>query len=133
MVRQTLRIGRWLVYFFFLTDDYDRETIMSFLETFDASDEVIQRVEDIMSDWHFNWGFTFSNPDIRRSVVVIGPSSSGAEFVNSLAHELHHLSVAIADSLGYELNGETPAYIQGDTMGEFLSLICELGCERCRG
>jgi len=131
MVRRTLRIGRWLVYFLFFTEDYDKEMILSFLDTFGASDAVLERAGKIMEDGFLDRGFTFSNPDLRRALVVTGPSSSGAEFINTLAHELHHLSVAIAQNIGFDLEGEEPAYIQGDTMGEFIQVICRLGCDGC--
>lgn len=132
MIRRTLRIGRWLAYFLFVRDRYDKEMILSFLDTFGASESVLERADKIMRDGFLNRGFTFANPDMRRALVVIGPTSSGDEFVNSLAHELHHLSVAIAQNIGFDLEGEEPAYIQGDTMGEFIQVICRLGCDRCR-
>lgn len=133
MVKRTLRIGRWLVYFFFVTDDYDQETILSFLYTFDAEDWMIQRADEIMTEGKLDRGFTFSSPVLRRAVVVIGPSSSGAEFLNSLSHEVRHLANAIAESIGYELDAEEPSYLTGDAVRELAEVVCELGCARCRG
>lgn len=133
MIRRTLRIGRWLVYFFFVTDDYERDTILSFLYTFDAQDWMIQRADDIMTENKLNRGFTFSSPELRRAVVVIGPSSSGAEFLDSFTHEVRHLANAIAESIGYELDAEEPSYMTGDTVRELAEVVCELGCARCRG
>ena len=56
--------------------------------------------------------------------MVIGPSSSGDEFVNTLAHEVHHAAVAVAES-------ESPAYINGDTLQSLFGVICDLGCGKC--
>lgn len=88
----------------------------------------------------YDCGFTFSkvneysfiNKDNHRAVLLIGPTSSGAEFLDSLVHEIHHLAVAIAGELGVELDSETPAYLSGDTIREFADIVCELGCDRCR-
>lgn len=133
MIRRTLRIGRWLVYFVFVTDDYDRQAILSMLDAFGAPDEVLTRAEEIMDSEYLNNGFTFSNADIRRALVVIGPTTSGKEFQNTFSHEIRHLADAIANSIGFELGSEGPAYMTGDTVMELAEVVCELGCDRCRG
>ena len=131
MIKRTLRIGRWLVYFLFVTDRYDKGTILSFLDTFNAPDRIMERADRIMSDSFLNSGFTFSNPDLRRALVVVGPSSSGEEFQDTFSHELRHLADAIAKSIGYELDAEEPAYMTGDTVRDLAEVVCELGCSRC--
>ena len=133
MIRRTLRIGRWLVYFVFVTDDYDREAILSMLDAFGAPDEVLALAEDIMSSGYLNNGFTYSNAEVRRALVVTGPTSSGKEFLNSFSHEIRHLADGIANSIGFQLGSEGPAYMTGDTVMELAEVVCELGCERCRG
>lgn len=70
--------------------------------------------------------------EMRKALVVIGPTTSGKEFQDSLIHEIHHLAVAIAKSLGVNLEGETPAYISGDSARELAGIVCELGCDQCR-
>ena len=69
---------------------------------------------------------------LRKALVVIGPTSSGKEFVDTLTHEIHHVAVAIAKSLGVDLEGETPAYLSGDSARELAGIVCELGCDQCR-
>ena len=131
MVRRTLRLGRWLVYFLFVTDRYDKEMILSFLDTFGASDYVFKRAEKIMTDGFLNRGFTYANPDMHRALVVTGPTSSGAEFLDSFTHELRHLADEIAKSIGIELDAEEPAYMTGDTVRDLADVVCRLGCPRC--
>ena len=93
----------------------------------------MDEAEELMSDGGYNTGFTYANPDIHRAVVVVGPTSSGAEFTNTLTHEIHHLAVAIASELGIDLESETPAYLAGDSAMALAEVVCELGCEHCRG
>ena len=131
MIRRTLRIGRWLVYSFFAVEGYDEEVILSFLQTFEASRTVFKRAEKIMSEGKLDKGFTFANEYIRRAVVVVGPSSSGAEFLDTFTHEIRHLADSIAKSIGYELDMEEPAYMTGDTVRELAEVVCELGCPHC--
>lgn len=44
---------------------------------------------------------------------------------------MHHLAVAIAESLGYDLDSEVPAYVAGDATMALIETICELGCPHC--
>lgn len=131
MIRRNLRIGRWLVYFLFVKDRYDKEMILSFLDTFGASDSVMARADKIMTDGFLNRAFTFANPDMRRALVVTGPTSSGMEFLNSFSHELRHLADSIAKSIGYDLDAEEPAYMTGDAVRDLAEVVCELGCPHC--
>ena len=82
-----------------------------------------------LCEW--NCGFTFADPEGCRAVVFIGPTSSGEQFVNTTAHEIYHLSVAIAESLGIDLDSESPAYLVGDSMQSLIDIICKNGCPQC--
>lgn len=86
---------------------------------------------DLMESGKDNTGFTFTNPYEHCALIAIGPSSDGSEFVNTIVHEVHHLAVAIASELGVDLEGETPAYIAGDSALALAETICEMGCKHC--
>jgi len=131
MIHRVLKIGRWSVDFLFATDDYDVEGVLACLYDVGAPSEVMERAERIMESGRYNRGFTFSNPDIRRAVCVVGPTTSGKQFQNTLSHEIYHLSAAIANSLGKDLDGEFPAYLTGDTIEKLIEVICDLGCSKC--
>ena len=131
MIHRVLEIGRWGVDFLFATEEYDVERVLSCLYDIDAPNIVMVRANRIMKENHLNKGFTFSNPDIKRAVVVVGPTSSGDEFLDTLVHEVHHLAVAIADSLGISLKSEAPAYLAGDSARILAGIICLLGCPEC--
>lgn len=115
----------------FCTDGYRSEEILSLLSYMEASDDVLSLTEDIINSDILNTGFTYSNPNIYRALVVIGPASSGAEFIDTFSHEIHHLAVAIASSLGVDLDSETPAYIAGDATRDLIDIVCSLGCSKC--
>lgn len=117
--------------FLFFTERYKSEEILPLLSYMEASEDVILLTEDIIENDILNTGFTYTNPKIYRALVVVGPVSSGAEFVDSLTHELHHLVVAMTSNLGLDLESETPAYMVGDTARDLISVICELGCQKC--
>ena len=131
MTYRNLHIGRWDVDFIFAPDRYEVGEIAALLYDAGASDMVLDQAEDLMWMCNYNCGFTFTNAEAYRAVVVIGPTTSGAEFIDTLVHEVHHLAVAIADNLGVPLTGEGPAYLSGDAARELAKVVCELGCSRC--
>lgn len=134
MIRRELRIGRWDVLFMFARKHYDdRDEVMGILEEWGATPYIMDRVERIMEENALNTGFTFTVPEERLALVVTGPSSSGAEFIDTFVHEVHHLAVAIAKGLGYDLDSEGPAYLAGDAARAFADVVCRLGCDGRHG
>ena len=133
MTRRDLQIGRWHVDFYFSKEDgYDVDELLQRLYDSGAGPSVLRRAMDLMEEGAPNTGFTFSNALDRVAIVAIGPTTSGAEFQDTLVHELHHLAVAIAGSLGIDLESEAPAYIVGDSARALADIICKMGCENCR-
>lgn len=132
MIERSVYIGRWLVEFYFATEEYDTDVLLDRLFDFGAGASVMREALELMTEGGMNTGFTFSNPYDQVAVIAIGPTTGGDEFVNTLVHEIHHLAVAIASSLGIDLESESPAYLAGDSARELADVICELGCRHCR-
>ena len=129
MIHRVLFIGRWYVDFRFAEDSYDEEEVLSYLKDMGVSKATVSDVLDLMQVEN-NTGFTVTDPSSFLALVVIGPTTSGEEFINTLVHEVYHLASAIASSLGVNLRGEVPAYIAGDTALSLAELICDMGCTR---
>lgn len=128
---RVIKIGSWIVDFMFCPEKYDSEAVVALLRDGGAGKSTIARAEDLMESGHMNTGFTYANEDAHRAIVVVGPSSSGSEFIDTFSHEIYHVASAIASSIGYDLDGEGPAYIAGDTARDLLDVVCELGCKHC--
>lgn len=128
MIHRFLKIGRWSVNFLFSEEEYDIEQALTFLYDADAPLSVMRRAYRLMKMHRQDTGFTYANTNLLCAVVIVGPSSSGRQFLNTLVHEVHHLAVSIADSLGVDLEGEAPAYLSGDTAMALAEIICEMGC-----
>lgn len=131
MIRRTLYIGRWTVEFLFASGYDDEEEVLDALYDAEASYEDMLEVHRNMQPGTVNYGFAYSKPGSHYAVVLIGPTSSGYQFVNTLVHELHHVAVFVADELGIDLDSETPAYIAGDSAMELAEVICDMGCSKC--
>lgn len=132
MYHRALRFGGWDFIFLINTYGYDIEGVLACLWDAYAPEEVMEQAEELMRTCDYNCGFTYSNDDRRKSVIMIGPTESEPEFVDTLIHEIHHVAVAVADSIGAALGGETPAYISGDVARALSDIICRFGCGKCR-
>ena len=132
MIRRKLFICGWECDFFFsVAGGYDIDRILDLLYDDGAPMRVLRNAEQKMRADLPNEGFTWSDYWDRRSVVVIGPTSSGAEFLDSFVHEIGHLSDHIAQELGIRLDSERSKYILGDMAREFADVVCRLGCRHC--
>lgn len=72
-----------------------------------------------------NCGFTFSNPELRMSVMVISNASSKEQWWDTLAHEIDHLQDAICRYYDVPLGTEEAAYLQGYIMRGILSSMAD--------
>ena len=131
MICRELYLGRWHVTFIFAPDGYDEEAVLTTMYDLDAPDYILLRVARKMRKDRPNEGFTYTNESLRESIVVIGPTDSGDEFIDTLVHEIQHVAANIASSLGMDLQGEGPAYLAGDSARELAKVVCSLGCTHC--
>lgn len=131
MIRKVLHIGSWDAEFYFAPDGYDIDIILSRLYDFGADAKILKKALAMMEAGELNKGMTFANPLDHIALVLVGPTSNGEEFIDSLVHEVHHLAVFIATELGIDLESETPAYISGDSARDLARVICKLGCSHC--
>lgn len=132
MIHRTVIMNDWTCEFYFAMGSYRRKEILGQLVSCHAPGSILRRVSRNMRADKLNTGFTFSNCDIRKSVIVIGNSSSGSEFLNSFVHELRHLTDDIARADGMQLSGEPVAYLSGDIATELSDIVCRLSCDSCR-
>lgn len=56
---------------------------------------------------------TYSNVDIRKTVVAIGWATSKAEYMNSLSHEMLHVVQHISEQFLINMYGEEACYLLG--------------------
>ena len=120
-----------MVDFLFAVEEYDEEGVLSCLYEIDAPYDVMARANRIMESRRMNRGFTFGNPERRRAVVVVGPTTSGKQFQNTFSHEIDHLSDIIAGALGIKEEREGTSYLTGDTTMALADVVCKLGCAHC--
>lgn len=128
MIHRLLYINDWDVDFIFANDEYDIDVVLEYLMRAHADWDSIQDAIDLMSGDELNTGLTCIGKHGNKAVVLVGPASSSAEMLDTLMHELLHLTEEIVSSYGYDLTGELPAYLIGDLAREFIDIVCDLCC-----
>lgn len=133
MIVRKVNINDWSILFLFSYSEYDMDAIGDAIMRIGASDGILDQVEMNVEAGRLDEGFTVSNPRERVSVVGIGRTSSGPEFLDSVVHEIFHLvqDICIADRVS--LKGEPAAYLAGDISRSVSDFVCELSCPHCRG
>lgn len=131
------RIARydWHVTVYYAVTCYYAERIVDDLRRIECPDNIVERVRDNLAARKLDSGFTYSNPRLRSSVMVVGLASSQAEFFNSFTHELRHLVDDIAAASMIALSGERVAYLTGEAAMMCLPdvhdfICCQCGCRR---
>lgn len=132
MEHRLVEKSHWRCDVYVAIHSYKVDEVIRALDECGAPDAVLTRAKERMERDDVDTGFTFSNPRTRRSVMVIGKTSEGKQFLNSFVHELRHLvdDIAVTDSL--EMSGEAVAYLSGDIAMELADFVCSLSCDHCR-
>lgn len=60
-----------------------------------------------------NKGITYSNIDTRKTIVVIGWTTSKGEYTNSLTHEMLHVVQHVSEQFLINMYTEEPCYLLG--------------------
>lgn len=134
MIRQHLHLDRygWTAEMFYAVRCYHTAEIVSRMRRLDIRETDISRAADNMDCGRFNGGLTFTNYPLRRSVMVVGITSTPAQFLNTLVHEIHHLTAHICEASGIDPTSEEAATLAGDIAEQTYEKVNPLLCEHCR-
>lgn len=133
MINRKVHIRNWTILFLFSFDADDLRSVIDALLWAHAPDSIIQNASEIVESGRLDEGFTFSNPDRRKTVFAIGRNSSGPEVLDSTVHEIIHITQHIAMEDGIDPYGEEIAYLGGDISKTISDIVCELSCPHCGG
>lgn len=77
---------------------------------------------DVINSCDTNVGLTYTNQEMRNSIVMVGLQDDRAEFVNTIHHELFHVISHICQKDHIDNNSEEAAYLAGD-IGEAVYVV----------
>lgn len=115
MIRQDILLEKynWKVVVCFLEKDSDIDDAMDVLSESDCVGIPLIEAYDHISQDIPNVGLTYTNVAKRSSIVIVGKSTSEAECINSITHELFHVVAHICNHLDIDMQGEEPCYLMG--------------------
>lgn len=134
MIRHSFRIEQhnWRVTAFFeVTPDDAGELLWNLWRTHASPNHIKATAVNLMRG-RLNNGVTYTSLRDRETIMIIGKASSGAEFFNSLLHEIKHLEVQTSDAMGIDYRSEEAAYFRGGVAREIYPYISSLLCDCCR-
>ena len=94
------------------TDTLQVNKIMCRLRQLECSDQIMVRAYTILEDQE-NSGFVYSNPKMRKSLMIINMSTSMDEFINTYNHEKNHIEMHICDTLNIDPFSEEASDLSG--------------------
>lgn len=129
----------------FYIDKYDWNVTCFYAVTRYYTDEIVDMLIDIgcrgknlkdayanLSSGNLNTGLTYSNFQLRETVMVIALTSTPKEFAESWRHEMGHLATHIAQTDNIDPYGEEIQYIGDNIVSEMWEVAHKFLCERCR-
>lgn len=136
MIRQRFDIEEygWKVAVYYAVDCYYTDEIIGRLYDIGCRGDDLETAYRNLSSGKPDTGLTYSNYGTRQTVMVIGTTSSPAEFQNSYDHERKHLEAHMAKALGIDPWGEEICYLSGNIGQKMFDkarlLLCD--CECCK-
>lgn len=121
----------WKLRIYYGVTCYHTGDILKSLNDIECPEELMLRIHGNLEKCDMDTGFTYSNKERRKSIIVIGMHSSPPEFINSFEHELRHLVDDMAQACGLEMAGEDVAYLTGDLNLALWEDIHHFTCCKC--
>ena len=115
LIEQEIYLERydWEVHVMYDVHSKDAMNVRRYLRGLGCSGIPLEDACNIVLECKPNKGITYSNVDIRKTVVVIGWATSKAEYMNSLSHEMLHVVQHISEQFLINMYGEEACYLLG--------------------
>lgn len=119
----------WVVEVFYDTVSNDAAVILRMLRKLGCKDDDFERSRRMLLSGENNTGLTYSDAKKQESVMVIGRSSTLAEFLNSWQHEMTHLQRHICQAFWINPYSEEAAYLAGNLAQQMYPLLSQFMCD----
>ena len=115
MTEQEIYIDRydWTVHVMYDVHSKDAMKVRRRLRDLGCTGIPLEDACNLVLKGEANKGITYSNVDVRKSVVVVGWTTSKEEYKNSLSHEMLHVVQHISDAFMINMYGEEVCYLLG--------------------
>ncbi len=134
MVRARIYIKEydWQVDCYFAKTCYYVYEILDNIRRIGCSRETMAEAHRNLMSANMNTGLCYSNRPAHRSVLVTSVTTTPQEFLNSLMHEITHLTNHISIECGIDATTEEPCYLAGEIAEQVYPYVKGLLCCKCR-
>lgn len=123
-------VGKWAIIFAYNISPDDVDEVRAWLDALGASRHDLAHVGAVLE--RENTGFTFSDSELKMSVMCIGHASDVPQWFDTLDHEIDHAQTAILDYYNVESGSEEAAYLQGYIMRRIIRVLIRYDYGRAR-
>lgn len=114
----------WDIEVCIIVENPNVQYILSRLEDLGCPDDVLHRAASRIEDYE-NSGFTFTNQEEHKSIIVINRPDSAEEFIDTYNHEKNHVEMHICKEFGIDPYSEKAAYLSGQLAKKVIQSIVE--------
>ena len=113
MIKDSFQIYNWNVNILYECTCDDIDIIIETLREINCPNKYIKEALNNLKTCNLNIGLTYSNMNLKSSVIVVNKTSSFSQLINTISHEYFHLICHISKALKIE-DEEELAYLNGD-------------------
>lgn len=113
MIKDSFQIYNWNVTILYECTCDDIDIIIETLKEINCPNKYIKEALNNLKTCNLNIGLTYSNMNLKSSVIVVNKTSSFSQLINTISHEYFHLICHISKALKIE-DEEELAYLNGD-------------------
>lgn len=99
MIVDKFTIYNWNITVLYETTCDDIDLIIETLKDIKCPNKYIREALNNLEECKLDSGLTYSNLNLRSSVIIINKTSSFAQLINTISHEYYHLICHISKSL----------------------------------
>lgn len=122
----------WSIRVYYAVHEYFISNILIDLLDIDCDEESFFRIKRLMETGKDNVGFTYTNTEMRASLMLIGKTDSSEEFQDTFDHEKGHLVMHISSALNIDPYGEDYQYLAGEVGKRMFKVAKNFLCDHCK-
>ena len=135
MITQLIYLEKydWLIKIFYHTTPEDSDIILKELDDIDCEPDAFYKAAEILESGEINTGCTYTDQEMHVSFIIINKTISAKEFLNTMSHEVTHVSQHIAEYYMLNPKSEEVAYLVGNIIQQMYDVAKDFLCDHCRG
>ena len=122
----------WSIRVYYAVHEYFISNILIDLLDINCDEESFFKIKRLMETGKNNIGFTYTNTEMRASLMLIGKTDSSDEFQDTFDHEKGHLVMHISSALNIDPYSEDYQYLAGEVGKRMFKVAKKFLCDHCK-